>query len=243
MAGDNEQALPPKKKSDLGLRAASAVVMLAIAGAALWAGGMVWSVFAVAIGSLVLGEWMRIVLRMTASTLRRIVGAVLGVIYVGGGAYVLALLGNNQALGMPADLPAWPVIALIATVVATDTGAYFAGRAIGGPKIAPAISPSKTWAGLAGGMLAAGTTLAVVASHLPDPVPAVLAFALGAAAAVVAQAGDFLESWMKRKAGLKDSGKLIPGHGGFFDRMDGMLAVAWATGAFFVLAIMTSTDL
>jgi phosphatidate cytidylyltransferase len=116
-------------------------------------------------------------------------------------------------------------------VVATDVGAYFAGRAIGGPKIAPAISPSKTWAGLGGGIVGAslvgwiGARLvgAGEGDELFTGLTDIILF--GVLVAVIAQAGDFFESWMKRRAGVKDSGKLIPGHGGLFDRLDGLLAV------------------
>jgi phosphatidate cytidylyltransferase len=124
-------------------------------------------------------------------------------------------------------------------VIAVDVGAYFAGRAIGGPKIAPKISPSKTWAGLGGGALAAGL-LGVAVQVINNGSAASLAgIALamlgGLLTAVVAQSGDFFESWMKRRAGLKDSGNLIPGHGGLFDRLDGFLAV------FFMLFVIATS--
>lgn len=111
----------------------------------------------------------------------------------------------------------------LATVWATDIGAYFAGHRIGGAKLAPRISPSKTWAGLIGGMIAAGVIGAIIATlgHLPST-----ALWLGPILAVVAQAGDLLESWLKRRAGVKDSGNLLPGHGGLLDRVDGVLPVA-----------------
>jgi len=132
--------------------------------------------------------------------------------------------------------------AFILPIVAVDVGAYFAGRAIGGPKIAPRISPSKTWAGLGGGaVLAAMVGVAVeLADFGPAAMPgynmAGIGFAVlgGALIAVLAQAGDFFESWMKRRAGVKDSGALIPGHGGLFDRLDGFLAV------FFVLFVIAT---
>jgi phosphatidate cytidylyltransferase len=111
-------------------------------------------------------------------------------------------------------------------VWATDTFAYFAGRAIGGPKLWPAVSPNKTWAGLAGGMLAAGLFSALFAAWRGWPQSALPMFALGAALAVVAQAGDFFESWLKRRAGVKDSGTLLPGHGGLMDRVDGLVPVS-----------------
>lgn len=111
-------------------------------------------------------------------------------------------------------------------VWATDIFAYFSGRAIGGPKIWTAVSPNKTWAGLGGGMLAAGLFSALFGSWLGWTQAALLLFALGAGLAVVAQAGDFFESWLKRRAGVKDSGKLLPGHGGLMDRVDGLVPVS-----------------
>lgn len=111
-------------------------------------------------------------------------------------------------------------------VWATDIFAYFAGRAIGGPKIWPAISPNKTWAGLMGGMLAAALFSALFAWIAGwSALPAIYAVA-GAGLAAAAQAGDFLESWLKRRAGVKDSGTLLPGHGGIMDRVDGLVPVA-----------------
>jgi phosphatidate cytidylyltransferase len=111
-------------------------------------------------------------------------------------------------------------------VWATDIFAYFAGRAIGGPKIWPAISPSKTWAGLAGGMMAAAVFSGVFAWAAGWPVHPLLNALLGAGLAVVAQGGDFFESWLKRRAGVKDSGTLLAAHGGIMDRVDGLVPVA-----------------
>jgi phosphatidate cytidylyltransferase len=116
---------------------------------------------------------------------------------------------------------------LLFTVWATDTFAYFAGRAIGGAKLAPRVSPNKTWAGLFGGMFGAGLVgaLAAIWFELGSPVALALVSAL---LAIVAQAGDILESALKRHAGVKDSGKLIPGHGGILDRVDGLITAAVA---------------
>ena len=126
---------------------------------------------------------------------------------------------------------------LLLMVAAVDVGAYFAGRTIGGPKIAPKISPSKTWAGLAGGIVAASAAHAAVMPWTDPDFPtlspgAIAGFSLlgGALVAVIAQFGDFFESRMKRKAGVKDSGSLIPGHGGLFDRVDGLVAVLFVVG-------------
>lgn len=113
----------------------------------------------------------------------------------------------------------------IIIVTLTDIAAYFSGRTFGGPKLAPAISPGKTWAGLIGGM-AAGSLGAILMLPLlpwPDALPA--AALLGASLAVLAQAGDLFESFLKRQFDAKDSGNLLPGHGGVLDRLDGYVFV------------------
>jgi phosphatidate cytidylyltransferase len=120
-------------------------------------------------------------------------------------------------------------------VWATDIFAYFAGRAIGGPKIWTAISPNKTWAGLVGGMLAAALFSLLFARFAGWPQAALSMALVGAGLAVVAQAGDFFESWLKRRAGVKDSGTLLGGHGGVMDRVDGLVPVCvvvalWVVG-------------
>lgn len=123
----------------------------------------------------------------------------------------------------------------MAVVWATDILAYFSGRHFGGPKLAPRISPNKTWSGLGGGMAGAGLVGALLAALFwrASPAPFLLA---GAGLAVVAQAGDFFESWLKRRAGVKDSGHLIPGHGGVMDRVDGLVPVSVVV-AIFVFAV------
>lgn len=121
---------------------------------------------------------------------------------------------------------------------ATDIGAYFAGRAIGGPKLAPRISPNKTWAGLAGGIVAAGLAGWLVAGSEIFALGAPFLW-LGAPMAILAQAGDLYESWEKRRAGVKDSGSLLPGHGGVLDRVDGLLPVALVTLAVLMAGLWT----
>lgn len=115
-------------------------------------------------------------------------------------------------------------IYVMVAVWATDTGGYIFGRWLGGPRLAPRISPNKTWAGLLGGMLCAGLAGAGVAWSIGAPTWAAGAWA--AALAVVAQTGDLGESLFKRRMGVKDSGRLIPGHGGLLDRVDGLLTAA-----------------
>jgi phosphatidate cytidylyltransferase len=116
------------------------------------------------------------------------------------------------------DLSFWT----LAVVWATDIGAYFSGRAIGGPKLAPRWSPNKTWAGLIGGMISA----TLVGFGLLTVLHVQLRLAVfSGLLAVAAQAGDLFESMMKRRAGVKDSGWLLPGHGGVMDRLDGVVPV------------------
>jgi phosphatidate cytidylyltransferase len=112
----------------------------------------------------------------------------------------------------------------VACVWATDIGAYVVGRSAGGAKLAPRISPGKTWSGLFGGMAWAAVASAVV-SYTFDAGQTIDLAIIGAGLAVVAQLGDLLESAAKRRAGVKDSGSLIPGHGGLLDRVDGLVAV------------------
>jgi phosphatidate cytidylyltransferase len=131
----------------------------------------------------------------------------------------LAMIRGANVNGLAA------ILFLFAVVWATDIFAYFAGRSLGGPKLAPRISPSKTWSGAIGGTVAgviAGTCVAWVAdggagAHIP-----LIALSLS----VVAQIGDLGESWVKRKFGVKDSSRIIPGHGGVMDRVDGLVAAA-----------------
>lgn len=173
-------------------------------------------------------------------------GLIFTALLLPGGVGLFALAGGNAFalgaavfyLGVPFACLVWLRLGapggliftlwLLLVVAATDTGAYVAGRSIGGPRLAPALSPGKTWAGLFGGMLAAAVTGAVfvlfVRGHGPQA--ALSSGLLAAVLAVVAQCGDLTESWLKRRSGYKDSGRLLPGHGGLLDRVDGLLFAA-----------------
>jgi len=143
----------------------------------------------------------------------------LGILYVAVPCAAIITLRADPEIGLAQIL--WIVV----LVIAVDTGAYFAGRSIGGPKLAPAISPKKTWAGLIGGLVAAAIVGAATAALLGRPSPWPLAL-LSAGLAVVEQAGDLAESAFKRHFGVKDASHIIPGHGGAMDRVDGLVAVA-----------------
>jgi phosphatidate cytidylyltransferase len=118
----------------------------------------------------------------------------------------------------------WLMLPVFVAVWATDTGALFAGNLLKGPKLWPALSPNKTWAGFLGGILFGALGAMAVFFFLHANL--LYGAALGASAAVVGHAGDLFESWTKRRVGRKDSGSLIPGHGGVLDRIDSILFVA-----------------
>lgn len=244
------------KGSDLPVRLASAVALIALAFSALWFGGVVFWLVVVVGALLMLSEWAA--LAGVSVRERRIAQYALSVPLaamcpppvalganfftlglVGGAAFFTAAVTRNGRLGLGVVYVGLPVISLMllraepdgfmltfwamALVWACDSGAYFAGRAIGGPKLAPSISPNKTWAGLIGGMAAAGIFAGVLMILFRLPIGFVLATPL---LAVLAQIGDLYESHLKRVAGVKDSGNLLPGHGGLMDRLDGLVAVA-----------------
>lgn len=154
--------------------------------------------------------------------------AALGALYAGLPTVALVWLYHGAA-GFLA------VLFLLLVVWATDTGAYFAGRLIGGPKLWPRISPNKTWSGLVGGVIAGGL-VGVVLALLHSELSLAHMVVAGALLAIVSQAGDLLESALKREYGVKDASTLIPGHGGFMDRIDG-LAAAVIAAAIFAVAV------
>jgi len=248
MAGGKVQAGNPKAgTSDLPVRFASAIVMLVLAGGALWLGGWFWTAFVVLLALGVLWEWNKLIGQLGLKGLGETLWFFGGVVYIGGAATAMLAVRNGRQI-LPLDPyqpgygPLEVLVVFILPIIAVDVGAYFAGRAIGGPKIAPKISPAKTWAGFGGGATLAALLGVVVelTDFGPAAYPGTSALSLGMAViggvliAVIAQAGDFFESWMKRRAGVKDSGHLIPGHGGLFDRLDGFLAV------FFVLFVIAT---
>ncbi|HEY3145242.1 MAG TPA: phosphatidate cytidylyltransferase [Dongiaceae bacterium] len=145
----------------------------------------------------------------------------IGVIYVAAPAAALVAIRKETDFGLAA------LIWIIALVVAADTGGYLVGRTVGGPKLAPRISPNKTWSGLGGAVAGAalvGLSTAFVLNHTNVWMLTLLSAGLG----LIEQAGDLAESAFKRHFGVKDTSRIIPGHGGVLDRVDGLLAVAVA---------------
>ena len=255
----------PKRPSELAVRVVTAAGLIAMALAAIVFGGLLFWLVVVALGMVMLAEWADLVaaspghkrlalyaLVVPLAIMAPVIGAGPGFVAVGliGAAFffvgattrrgwlawgiiyvslpVLSLLLIRQQNDIGLVYTLWA----LALVWACDIGAYFAGRFIGGPKLAPVVSPNKTWAGLIGGMIAA--TLFAVAMHYWCGLgkAAVLATPF---LAVLAQCGDLFESWLKRRAGAKDSGTLLPGHGGVLDRLDGVVPVAPAAALLVVV--------
>jgi phosphatidate cytidylyltransferase len=246
---------------DLWVRAASALVLVAAAVAALILGGPVFVLFWLAGALCVHWEWQRLIgaplpwFRLFGGGLALCAAAALyqmrqpelailllplaaafcawaagqgfglwaatGVFYAGG--LLLATITLRHAPFFGVCAIGW----LFAVVWGTDVCAYFGGRLIGGPKLAPAISPGKTWSGFWSGVVC-GAGFGALAAHFWPNVDAPFwpLFLLGLAAGALAQGGDLFESWIKRRFNVKDSSGLIPGHGGFMDRLDGFIAAA-----------------
>jgi phosphatidate cytidylyltransferase len=214
--------------NDLAVRTLSGIVMIAIAIAATLVDSYFFAVLVAAAATTVFYEWRRL------SRGWGIGWSVGGFVYAVAAACALLWIRERADPMLPNGglvLTFWVFI----VVWSTDIGAYFAGRAIGGPKLAPTISPGKTRAGLYGGVVAAlvlGSLWALLSG---------LTYRLDVLApifAVAAQGGDLFESWMKRRAGVKDSGDWLPGHGGVFDRLDGLLPVAILTALAVLIGIV-----
>jgi phosphatidate cytidylyltransferase len=158
-----------------------------------------------------------LVTALVAGLMTRRAAMAWGILYIGIPAFALLVIEWTWfGLTFWAMLVTW----------ATDICAYFAGRSIGGAKLAPRLSPKKTWSGLAGGMLGAGIVGWITAYYFDLGNPFLY---IGAPMGLIAQGGDLYESWVKRRAGVKDSGTILPGHGGALDRLDGLLPVVVVT--------------
>jgi phosphatidate cytidylyltransferase len=193
------------------LRILSAVVLGPLVLAAIWF-GFPWIDLVTAVATpLIISEWLGLTRGKPVIRLLAIAYSL---------AAILALLWMRHQPTDGRETVVW----IMAVIWATDIGAYVVGRAAGGAKLAPSISPGKTWSGLIGGMAWAAVASASVGYAFGLGASFPLA-AFGAALAVVGQVGDLIESAAKRGAGVKDSGTLIPGHGGILDRIDGLIAI------------------
>jgi len=250
------EATTAARRSELAARVGSGAAMLAVALLAVWLGGVPFWLLVSAAAIIMLIEWFGLVGASRWQLILALVGLTLALLISGwnaldsrSGTVLMATLGIVAALAAATrnvklaagvayvGLPALAVLAIravpdkgfdltlwtMAVVWATDIGAFFAGRRFGGLKLAPTISPSKTWAGLFGGMIAAG--LIGAGLGVLRELPLITSW-LGVPLAMVAQMGDLFESALKRRAGVKDSGNILPGHGGVLDRLDGLVPVA-----------------
>lgn len=241
--------------SNLLLRVLVGIALIAVALAAVWFGGIPFWMLCVVLGIVMMGEWADLhatpasTKRLSQYALSVPLAAMMPMLGVGPGFFALGLLAGaaffvvitTRLSGLARGIfyVGLPIMALLllrrqeegivftiwalALVWACDIGAYAAGRLIGGPKLAPSISPNKTWAGLAGGVLLASLFAAFMHYRFGLALRLTLATP---ALAVLAQGGDLYESWLKRQAGVKDSGTVLPGHGGVLDRLDGLVPVA-----------------
>lgn len=240
---------------DLRARTLSAVVMAVVGLGGLWLGGTVFGVLAVGLAALMAWELHRMIApelpegaaygtglaaAMLAGAFSLWGGGWLGLAAFAAGALVLAwrmprdrvIFGLYLMLILTAVHALYVlreafglafVLWLVAVVIASDVAGYFAGRILGGPKFWPRVSPKKTWSGTLAGWLLAGLVGAGFVAGLGWPWPVI---PLSVLLAFAGQMGDIAESAIKRHAGIKDSSQLIPGHGGFLDRFDAMIAVA-----------------
>jgi len=212
----DDSAQPEHKDPGHGLflRVLSAAVLIPPVVGAIYLGSPYFDIL-VAVGVLILcWEWYTLCKPHSGWILA-------GVPYIGFPSYALVFVRNSGDLGLETVL--W----IFVLVWAADTSAYATGRTFGGPKLAPGISPNKTWSGLFGGITGAATVgliTGLVLNH-DSVIPLIL---ISAALGALSQGGDLMESWIKRRFGKKDAGSLIPGHGGLFDRVDGLLATALA---------------
>lgn len=160
---------------------------------------------------------------------------IIGIIYIVFAIEVMVWIRNFSPNGL------FHTMTLILSVWACDTFAYISGKSIGGPKMAPKASPNKTWSGLLGGAFGSATVLAVLAFTYPDLTiggfGVVVYFLLGFVLALFGQAGDILISIVKRHYGVKDTGNVIPGHGGILDRIDALILVAIILGTLIALSL------
>ncbi len=201
---------PTRRFGGLPLRVVSAAILAPLCLAAIWFGFPWVDLMAAIAAPFMLDEWIRL-------TQGRAAARSLAILY--SAAAVIALLWLRHQPDFGRETVLWIVVC----VWATDIGAYILGTLAGGAKLAPAISPGKTWSGLTGGICLAAVASAAcgLVFDRGDTMTLVL---LGVAIAAIAQAGDLIESAAKRRAGVKNSGRLIPGHGGLLDRIDGLMA-------------------
>lgn len=215
---ENNDSHESSRWEGLKTRVVSGAALAAVALLGLWQGGWLFTLLILVATMLMVNEWNNL-----TGGREKLFWRIAGLLYV---AVPCASIIWLRGVGFGSDTHAGArlVLYVLLVVCATDIGAFFAGKRIGGPKLAPAISPGKTWAGLAGGVVASAIVGGCSALlFTPYPPSFIAGMDMGIVLSIVAQAGDLFESWLKRRAGAKDSGNLIPGHGGLLDRVDGLI--------------------
>jgi phosphatidate cytidylyltransferase len=258
---------PTGKWADLRTRILSAIVMVAVGALEIWLGGTAFAALVIALTAVMIWElasmtapsrqrspnvvagaagvalMLALVLRTDLAALFLVVPSVMLILTPRrdrrlAGAYGLAVMVAGYGLVTLRDGAGTPAILwLVAVVVASDVLGYFAGRMLGGPKFWPAVSPKKTWSGTVAGWVGAAlvglvVVVSVGGSWLLVPLSALIAFA--------GQMGDIAESWVKRRAGVKDASNLIPGHGGVLDRFDALIGAVVAVMVLGLFAPVTA---
>jgi phosphatidate cytidylyltransferase len=192
-------------------RVLSALVLAPIAIVAVYFGGWLFAAFWALAAAVVLWEWAGLV------GVRNFGWVAVGIFYAAAMFIAPVVLRADAQFGMAV------ILLLFAVVWTTDIVGYFAGRAIGGPKLAPSVSPKKTWSGAIAGLVVAVLIVVLATRFIPQAKVGVL-IALTIVLSIVSQAGDLAESALKRHFGAKDASQIIPGHGGVMDRLDGFWA-------------------
>ncbi len=201
--------LDPKENTKQ--RVVTALILIPVALYAILYSKSIFLLLAIAIAILMTAEWLDIIKSAQDQKKWRLIGLF----------YILIPIYSVIKIRLyDADILFW----MFAVIWATDIFAFFAGRSLGGPKLAPKISPNKTWSGLAGGLFAS-VMIGMMSSFMFSGGVLFFIF-ISAMLSIIEQISDLLESKFKRIFGVKDSGNLIPGHGGVLDRLDGMMLVA-----------------
>jgi phosphatidate cytidylyltransferase len=224
-------ASAPAGRSNLTLRVISSLVLAPLALLAAYWGGWPFALFWGIACVIVLCEWIKLVMNSLVAPPKsagRLLWIVMGVAYAG------AILVATLALRADSLLGFAVIVFVFAVVWMTDIAAYFTGRAFGGPKLMPSVSPKKTWSGAIGGTVAA-IVAGVLVAHFAGIVGLAAVAAVALVLSAVSQAGDLLESAIKRHFDAKDSGTLLPGHGGLMDRLDGYATAVVAAALIGVL--------
>ena len=181
--------------------------------------------FMVVLCGIVMFEWMSLVFKSDKDHKERMTW-----LFMGGTYLIFGIIGFYELY----DYSSMLGLSVLFIIWSTDIGAYFAGKILGGPKLAPSISPGKTWSGAVGGVISASITALIISVYMYDGINVgIISFFI--LCSILGQIGDLLESKMKRYFKVKDSGNLLPGHGGFIDRLDSLTLIGFVLYALYLI--------